>query len=166
MKTVLFILFISIGNITYSQHILEWSFDFEFIIDKNDLPYKLDSIDFFINNSEAYPYYKEGKLIHNKDNYKLHLKYNCLGCIENEPPELYLKLYFDQKEYGIKFITYIPIYFQTTEETIVKYDLKTIKLLDFIYDYEMIEVNSNGEITRRKAGEYKNRRMNKLIEIK
>ncbi len=74
MKTVLFILFISIGNLTYSQHILEWSFDFEFTIDKNDLPYKLDSIDLFINNSKAYPYYREGKLIHNKDNYKLQIQ--------------------------------------------------------------------------------------------
>ncbi len=48
----------------------------------------------------------------------------------------------------------------------MKYDLKTIKLLDFIYDYEMIEVNSNGEITKRKTDEYKTRRMDKLIEIK
>ena len=142
MKIVLFILFCSIGDLTYSQEILEWSFDFEFTIDKNDLPYKLDSIDFFINNSKAYPYYREGKLIHNKDNYRLRLRYNCLGCLENEPPELYLKLYFDQKVYDKKFSTYIPIYFHYIDEILIKYDLKTIKLLDFIYDYEMIDVKS------------------------
>ena len=166
MKTVLLIIFICVSNLTYSQHILEWSFDFKFTIDKHDLPYKLDSVDIFINNSIAYPHFKKGHLIHNEDNYRLKLKYNCLGCIENEPPELYLKLYFDEKVFDKKFVTYIPIYFHITDEILVEYDLKTIRLLDFIYDYEMIEVNSNGEITKRKAGEYKNRRMNRLIEIR
>lgn len=168
MKACLFVLLWFLGNVCYSQHLLNWSFEYEFTIDKSQLSYQLDSMNLFINNSEAYLYHDKGKLVFNKEKskYNLLLEYNCLGCIVNEPPDLYIKLFLNEKVYNKKFVTYIPIYFTPSSELSVKHDLKVIKLADFMHEYEAIEVDSEGRVHKRKKGEYKWKRMDKLIKVK
>jgi hypothetical protein len=196
MKKVVIIIFVFFLNPVFGQDWCEWNFAFKFKIDKEEngldsvryIKFYINDANFSMNYLSRDSSIKSVKYDTISKEYLLNLSYGCISCgFENakEPPDIYI-------EVNVKAVallkketpssTFIPIYIEkkdrkSKDDWSTKYhqaiDLGVIHLSDFICPerhsslmFEAIELKKNNLILKRKAGEYKCKRMDKFVCLK